>query len=451
MCTFVIVSEKIPFKEINRLAIPAIFAGIAEPLIGIVDTGIVGHFETNSAVSQSAVGLGSSFYSIILWSLLQIRTSISAIVSQYVGKNKLQVIHTLIPQTLLFGVLLGLVFGGLGYYYAAGIFRNFYGVDAYKVELLDQTVAYFRIRAVGLPISMIVFICFGIFRGFQNTMWIMKASLVGALFNVVLDYTLVYGIGSFKPDMGIEGIAWASVIAQVCMMTVAIFFLKRKTPFPVLPSFKLNPVFGKMIAMSGNMILRSLSLNFVFYLANNYAEDYGKDYLAAHTIILQFWVFSFFFIDGYSNAGNALAGKLYGGNDLKRMKLLIRDLVKVNLLVAGILAGMFLIGYPFLGEVFSNKALVAQHFNEGFWVIIVAQFINSITFTYDGIFKGLGETAYLRNTLFIASFGIFWPALIFFDYLEFKILAIWFSFILWNSFRGATLIYKYRRVYNVEL
>ena len=81
MCTFVIVSEKIPFKEINRLAIPAIFAGIAEPLIGIVDTGIVGHFETNSAVSQSAVGLGSSFYSIILWSLLQIRTSISAIVS----------------------------------------------------------------------------------------------------------------------------------------------------------------------------------------------------------------------------------------------------------------------------------------------------------------------------------------------------------------------------------
>ena len=121
-------ADKISFKEIRILAIPAIFAGIAEPIIGLVDTGVIGNLGEKSEISQAAVGLGASLYTILLWSLSQIRTSISSIISKYVGKNKLEELNTLVPQTILFGVALGVLIGTLTFVFSEEIFTKFYGI-----------------------------------------------------------------------------------------------------------------------------------------------------------------------------------------------------------------------------------------------------------------------------------------------------------------------------------
>jgi len=422
--------EKISFKEIRILAIPAIFAGIAEPIIGLVDTGVIGHLGASSEISQSAVGLGASLYTLLLWSLSQIRTSVSSIVSKYVGLNKLEYLKTLIPQTILFGIALGLIFGVLSFIFSGEIFTSFYGVKESQGELLEKSMLYFRIRIIGLPVSLAVFTVFGVFRGIQNTIWTMKASFLGAVVNVVLDYVLVFGIGSFQPNMGIEGVAWASLAAQVAMLVYVTIVVKRKTMFNFFPSFgKFNKEFKTMLAMSANMLIRTLALNFAFFLGNRYANSYGENYLAAHTILLNIWVFSFFFIDGFSNAGNAISGKLLGQKDFKKLTILSRDLVKYNFIVGGLLALIFLILYPILGELFSNKEEVVQHFNSIFWMLIIAQFISVVTFTYDGMFKGLGETAYLRNTLFVATFFVFVPVVVSLDYFGFQLYGIWTAFL----------------------
>ena len=324
--------SKVSFREIRILAIPAIFAGIAEPIIGLVDTAIIGNLGENSEISQAAVGLGSGFYVLLLWSLSQIRTSVSSIISRYMGAEKLEEIKTLVPQTILFGASLGLILGGLSFFFAEDIFLHFYGVKPEQTELLGKSIDYFKIRIVGLPVSMIVFTVFGVFRGIQNTMWIMKASILGALVNIVLDYILVFGIGDFQPNMGIEGVAWASVFSQVTMLVVITVIVKRKTIFTLLPKFKkVNHEFNNMLKMSANMLIRTIALNAAFFLANRYATSYGENYLAAHTILINLWVFSFFFIDGFSNAGNAISGKLLGQRDFKSLTLLMKDLIKYNL------------------------------------------------------------------------------------------------------------------------
>lgn len=441
-------SKKISFREIRVLAIPAIFAGIAEPIIGLVDTAVIGNLGSNSEVSQAAVGLGAAFYTLLLWCLSQIRTSISSIVSKYVGAEKVSEIKTLIPQTILFGAMLGVIVGGISFLFSPSIFLDFYGVDPEDKELLEKAIRYFNIRIIGLPISMIVYTVFGVFRGMQNTIWIMQASIIGAIMNVILDYLLVFGIGSFQPDMGIEGVAWASVFAQFTMMAIITLIVKRKTEFSLLPSWsKPNPEFKTMLLMSANMLIRTLALNLAFFLANRYATSYGKSYLAAHTILINLWVFSFFFIDGFSNAGNAISGKLLGKKDFKALTLLSKDLVKYNLVVAGVLALIFLALYPFLGRIFSNDTEVVSHFYSVFWLIILAQFVSGVTFTYDGVFKGLGETAYLRNTLIVATLFLFVPVIYLLDIVDLKLYAIWIAFLLWNMFRGGSLIYKFRKKY----
>jgi len=266
--------------------------------------------------------------------------------------------------------------------------------------------------------------------------------------NVGLDYLLVFGVGDFHPNMGIEGVAWASVFAQFTMLVIVAITVKRKTEFSIIPSWsKPNPEFKTMLLMSVNMLIRTLALNLAFFLANRYATSYGKSYLAAHTILINLWVFSFFFIDGFSNAGNAISGKLLGKKDFKALTLLSKDLVKYNSIVAGVLALIFVLLYPFLGRIFSNDSEVVAHFYSVFWLIIVAQFVSGITFTYDGIFKGLGETAYLRNTLIVATLFLFVPVIFVLDLFDFNLYAIWIAFLVWNMFRGGSLIYKFRKKY----
>ncbi|MCK5638293.1 MAG: MATE family efflux transporter, partial [Flavobacteriaceae bacterium] len=83
-------NSKISFKEINKLAIPAIISGIAEPLLSITDTAIVGNIKINSVEALAAVGIAGSFISAIVWILAQTRSAISAIIAQYLGANKIK-------------------------------------------------------------------------------------------------------------------------------------------------------------------------------------------------------------------------------------------------------------------------------------------------------------------------------------------------------------------------
>ena len=91
----------ISFKRINTLAIPALIAGIAEPLISITDTAIIGHIDFNAKESLGAVAIVGSFLSMLIWVFAQIRSAISSIVSQYLGADKLDEVKTLPAQAIL--------------------------------------------------------------------------------------------------------------------------------------------------------------------------------------------------------------------------------------------------------------------------------------------------------------------------------------------------------------
>ena len=104
-------SDRITFKQINQLAIPAIFSGIAESLITLTDIAMIGHVPDNSVEALAAAGLVGSFLSGIIWIVAQTKTSISSLVSQNFGANKLNEVKYLVPQALYFNVFLSVVNG----------------------------------------------------------------------------------------------------------------------------------------------------------------------------------------------------------------------------------------------------------------------------------------------------------------------------------------------------
>ncbi|HIB36172.1 MAG TPA: MATE family efflux transporter [Mesonia sp.] len=439
-------TPKVSFKEINKIAIPAIIAGIAEPLISLTDIAVIGNVEENSVEALAAAGIVGSFLSAIIWIVAQTKTAISAIVSQHLGANRVHAVKTLIPQAIVFNLILSLVIYATTAFFAESIF------SAYNADglILKYTEDYYTIRAIGYPLTLVTFAIFGIFRGLQNTLWAMKCSLAGAAVNIGLDYALVYGIEGFIEPLHLKGAAYASLAAQATMLVMAFYYFFKKTPFHLKLSFNINPQMKPLLLMAANLFVRTAALNFAIYLANAYATDYGKNYIAAQSILMNIWLFFSFFIDGYANAGNAIGGRLLGAKDYVRLWNLSKDICKYAVFIAFILMGICALFYNEIGLVFNKEATVLALFSSVFWLVLLMQPINAIAFMFDGIFKGLGEAKYLRNVLLVATFLGFTPTLLIADYFSLKLYGIWMGFLVWMLIRSSTLVIKFRRKYLKE-
>ena len=434
---------KITFKQINRLALPALIAGIAEPLLSITDTAIVGNVTVNPIEALAAVGIAGSFLSALFWILAQTRSAISAIVAQYLGANKLEEIKGLPAQIIAINIILSLLLYAITLFFAEHIFR-LYNADGL---LLNYAISYYKIRAIGLPFTVFVFSVFGVFRGLQNTYYPMIISSIGAVLNVILDYILVFGIEGYIPAFHIEGAAYASIIAQIVMAIVAFVLLLKKTPFSLQLQFPFNKEIKRLLLLSFNLFIRAFALNIALYFANAYATKYGKNYIAAQTIAFQIWLFFAFFIDGYSSVGNIISGRLLGEKDYKNLWKLGIDLSKYASIVGVILAVISFIFYLQIGELFTEDRAVLNAFYGIFWMVLIMQPLNAIAFVFDGLFKGLAEAVSLRNTQLIATFLGFIPVLIIGDYFHLKLYAIWIAFTVWILLRMFILVFLFRKKY----
>jgi MATE family multidrug resistance protein len=430
----------ISFKRINKLAIPALIAGIAEPLLSITDTAIIGNIDVNATESLAAVGIVGAFISMLIWVFGQIRSAISSIISQYVGANKLDEIKNLPAQAIAIIVSGSLLVLAISYPFAEQIFQ-FYNASG---SVLAYCVVYFKIRIFGFPFSLLVFAIFGTFRGLQNTFYPMIIAIIGASLNIVLDIILVYGVEGFIPAMNIEGAAYASVIAQITMAVISVVLLLKKTTISLNMKLPFHQEIPKLLNMIGNLFIRTIALNTALYFATSYATGYGKEYIAAYTIGLNIWLLGAFMVDGYSSAGNILAGKLLGAKEYGSLIALSSKLTKYGFFTGIIIAGFGLVFYDAIGRVFTKDPLVLEQFYHVFWIVILAQPLNAITFIYDGMFKGMGEMKYLRNVLLLSTGFVFIPTLLFFDWLDYKLVAIWIAFTFWILARGIPLIFKFR-------
>jgi MATE family multidrug resistance protein len=437
------VSIDISFRHINKLAIPALISGISEPLLSLTDAAIVGNITINATESLAAVGIVSTFLSMLIWVLGQTRSAISSIVSQYVGANKIDQIKNLPAQAIFIITSISLLIILFTYPVAKPIFKLYNASDL----ILDYSVIYYKIRVFGFPFTLFTIGVFGAFRGLQNTYYPMIIAILGAVVNVVLDVILVYGIDGVLEPMNIEGAAYASVFSQFIMALCSAYFLLKKTIIPLKINFPFNHEIKRFVFMILNLFVRTIALNVTLYFASAFATSYGSEYIAAYTIAINLWFLGAFIIDGYSSAGNILSGKLYGAKAYHLLIKLSHQLIKYGIIIGFITASIGALFYFPLGRIFTSDPKVLQVFYEVFWVVLLMQPFCALAFIFDGIFKGLGKMKYLRNVLLFATFLVFVPILFCLDSLDFKLYAIFIALTIWIIARGIPLIIKFRQLF----
>ncbi|WP_297760456.1 MATE family efflux transporter [uncultured Muriicola sp.] len=430
----------VSFKTINKLAIPATIAGIAEPILSITDTAIVGNIPVNGLESLAAVGIVGAFLSMLIWILGQTRSAISAIISQYLGAGKLQQVANLPAQAICLNLLLSVLILVATIFVVEEIFML---LNA-KGKILEFCVSYYSIRVWGFPLTLFVFAIMGIFRGLQNTYWPMMIAIVGSVLNIGLDFALVYGIKGIIAPMYLEGAAWASLIAQGVMAVMALYLLITKTNISLIPTMSLHPELGRLIGMSLNLFVRTVALNITLVLAVREATALGDRFIGAHTIAINLWLFAAFFIDGYGAAGNIMGGRLLGAKDYPNLWKLAKKIILYGVAVSLVLMGIGVLLYRPLGALFSNDTAVLQTFYSIFFIVILALPINTVAFVFDGLFKGLGEMKYLRNVLLVATFLGFIPMLYLGNLFNLGLYGIWIAITVWMMIRGGALVWKFR-------
>lgn len=430
----------ISLKRINQLAIPALIAGISEPILSLTDAAVVGNVAVNPVESLAAVGIVSTFLSMLIWVLGQTRSAISSLLSQALGANNLENLKDLPAQAIFIITSLSLLIIIATYPLAMEIFQ------LYNAEnlVLDFSVDYYKIRVFGFPFTLYVIAVFGVFRGLQNTYYPMLIAITGAVLNVVLDLVLVNGISGVTPAFHIKGAAYASIISQATMALMATYYLYKKTSITLRLRFPFNPKIKDFVLMILNLFVRTLALNAALYFATSFATSYGKNYIAAYTIAINLWFLGAFLIDGYASAGNILSGRLLGQKNYKHLLQLSHKLIKCGIVLGLVIAAFGFVAYNYIGLIFTKEPQVLTEFKTVFWLVLAMQPIAAVAFIFDGMFKGMGKMKYLRNVLLGSTFLVFIPVLYVLDLYDFKLYAIFIAFTLWMVARGLPLILKFR-------
>jgi len=423
------------------LAIPALIAGISEPILSLTDAAVVGNIPANATVSLAAIGIVTTFLSMLIWVLGQTRSAISSIISQHVGANKLEQVKNLPAQAILIITTLSLIIIATTYPFASQIFKLYNASGL----ILDYSVDYYKIRVFGFPFTLFVIAVFGTFRGLQNTFYPMIIAIIGASLNVILDFVLVYGITDLIPPMHIKGAAYASVIAQIIMAIMSGYLLLTKTSIPLRVTFPFNKQINNFALMILNLFVRTLALNITLYFATKYATSYGENYIAAYTIAINLWFLGAFIIDGYASAGNILSGKLLGEKSYNLLIQLSNTLIKIGILQGIIIAVLGSIFYYPIGQIFTKEPEVLNQFYNIFWIVLAMQPLCALAFIFDGMYKGLGQMKVLRNLLLLSTILVFIPVLLITDYYNLKLTGIFIAFTFWIIARGVPLIIYFRK------
>ena len=322
-------------RRVLRLAVPIILANIGQPLLGAVDTAVMGHLPSPAYIGGVAVG--ALIFSFLYWAFGFLRMATTGFVAQARGAGDHQEIRDVALRTALLAAALGLAIVALQ---APAQWFAFWAVEATpRVEGLAG--AYFDIRVWGAPAALLVYVCIGWLIGMERTGTVLALTVYMNGLNIALDLLFVPVFG-----WGIEGVALATLIAEVSTAAIGLAVVARLHR-PLRGRWRLRRLFADrsrtagLLRANADIFLRTLCLIFGFAWFTAQGAKLGETVLAANAVLFHFFLLIGHGLDGFAFAAEALVGGAIGG----RNRVQYRAAARLTTLWAGIVAACFALAY----------------------------------------------------------------------------------------------------------
>ena len=381
--------------KVWALAGPIMISNISVPLVGAVDTAVVGRLPEPQAIG--AVALGALIFSFLFWGFGFLRMGTTGFIARAFGAND----QRALSDTLLRVLLLAFALGLLIIFLSGPLISLALHLLESSAEVERLTAVYAGIRIWSAPATLLIYVFTGVFIGMHNTAKAFVLQLILNISNVLLDLVFVIGFG-----MGVEGVALATIIAEYLAVICGFVLLRR----PIVAALKdfdwqrlVEPAaLMQLMSANGNIFIRTLCLVFSLAYFTALSAKMGEVVLAANAILLHLQSIMAYGLDGFAHAAEALTGSSYGAG--KRREF-IRS-VKLTSFWAAIIAALVSLGYLVFGEyilgLFTNIGSVLDTAAIYLPWMIISPLISIWSFQLDGIFIGSGYTREMRNAMVLS-------------------------------------------------
>ncbi len=382
-------------RRVWALAVPIILSNLSVPLVGAVDTAVVGHLP--DPVYIGAVALGAVIFNFLYWGFGFLRMGTTGFVAQAFGAGDSIEVRATLARAVLIGVLLGVVLIAVQSPLLHLALWAFEGSERLESLAAD----YYRIRIWSAPATLVHYALLGTLIGVQNTRAALALQLVLNGTNVVLDLVFVVGLG-----WGVEGVAAATLISEFTAAACGVLLLRRalrRLPGSWRRSHLLDASrLRALLRANANIFVRTLCLIFAFSYFTAQGTKLGEAVLAANAVLMHLQQFLAYGLDGFAHAAEALAGGAYGARDRQAFRAAARASTHWALLVALV----YLLVYATLGtqliNLFTGIEVVRDEAYAYLPWVVASPLISVWSFQLDGIFIGTTRTREMRNGMLIS-------------------------------------------------
>lgn len=428
-------------QKIWAIAWPMMISSMSIPLLGLVDTALLGHL--SSPRYLGAVAIGANFIGLLFWSFGFLRMGTTSLVSRSKGQDnetpadsRDAVIFRSIIVAILASVLVLVV--------APSLTPKIVSLMNASNDISPFATEYINIRFLSTPAALITYAISGWLVGIQNTRAALALALTANAINIALDMVFILGLG-----MQSAGAAWATVIAEYCSLALGGYFLFRHSQFFLWKKWKdwlVLRQFKQMLLLNYHLMIRTLLLLLTFNFFTAQGAATGDNVLAANAILLQLALLSAYVMDGFTYSAEALCGEARGNNN--RM-LFHHTAVRSGtwILATGVL---FSVAFYFFGNdlfpLFSNVAEIINVAREHSVWLVIMPLAGCLAYLLDGVFIGAGDSRAMHFTMWFSTIIVFLPCW----WLTHEIWGnhgLWFAFVVFNLARGLSLLACYPSIW----
>ena len=419
--------------QIFLLSVPIFFSNLAIPLVGIIDTGLMGNLGQTKFLA--ATSIATSVMAMIIWSFGFFRMGTVGIVAQLYGKSD----YREIAKTLLRNFLMALVIAVVIILFRPLIIdltENFFSTSAETQELVKT---YISVRVLSIPAEFIIYILVGFFLGIQKTNVSSLLIIILSALNIVLSSFFVLSL-----NLEVFGVVLGTLIASY--ITAIIFslftykFIVKK--FQIVPTFQKLMVFSKLLKLltiNFDIFIRTVVLTFSFLWITYLGSKLGEDYLAVNAILMQFLILAAFFLDAYAFSTEGIVGFTLGKRNKKSFSLVVKNSIQLSFFTALIISIFYLIFFKQIINIITDIDIIRFiSYKHALWIIMIPP-IASFCYQLDGIFIGASQTRDMRNGMMfsVACFIV----ISIYSTKYFGNHGLWFSLLLFTVLRSLTLRY----------
>lgn len=427
--------DKITTSFLLAKAWPIILANASVPLLGLVDTAVIGNL--GSVEDLGAIAFGSLIFSFVYWSFGFLRMATTGFVAQAQGAEDQVEVRAVLGRSLLLAAGLGVMLIALQWPIAISAFALLDGSDT--VENVAQS--YFSIRIWGAPATLSIFVLMGVLIGLGKSKQLLAVQLFLNGLNAALD-VLFAGIFGW----GADGIAFGTIIAEWTTVVFSLWIVLSTlsaqktdtTPFWSLENIRNTAALKQMLSANADIMIRTLLLIFSFAFFTNQSAQFGTIILATNHILLQLISFAAFFLDGYAFVVESLVGKAIGAKHRQLFDSAIKKSTLLAVITALLLALCFVVFGDGVIALLTDIEEIQIEGSKYLWLAGIYVAFSFAAFQLDGIFIGASCTRQMRNAsilsiiVFLGAWWLLVPSL--------GVEGLWCAMIVYVIARAAALM-----------